>query len=51
MANDERYGSLTNAKLSSASITVAPSCRCKTSVYLFLSHISCDTEKKTQWEW
>ena len=41
MANEKRYGSLANAKLPSAStVAVALRCRSKTSVYLFLSHIS-----------
>ena len=40
MANDERYGSLADAELPSAStVAVALRCRSKTSVYLFLSHI------------
>ena len=42
MADDERYGSLADAELPSAStVVVALRCRSKTSVYLFLSHISC----------
>ena len=45
MADDERYRSLVDAELPSTSIVVvvavALRCRSKTSVYLFLSHISC----------
>ena len=44
MADDERYRSLADAELPSAStvsVAVALRCRSKTSVYLFLSHISC----------
>ena len=41
MANDERYGSLTDAKTPISQYRrCRPHCRCKTSVYLFLSHIS-----------
>ena len=41
MANDERYGSLADAELPSASIVaVTLRCRSKMSVYLFLSHIT-----------
>ena len=42
MANDERYENLAGAELSlTSTIAIALRCRSKTSVYLFLSHISC----------
>ena len=41
MADDERCGSLADAELPSANtVTAALRCRSKTSVYLFLSHIT-----------